>query len=170
MEFCFNLLNIPAVGYIGFAQSSYTVGEGDGAMDVCVELLGDERSYVLGKPLSVRLSSDGETAEGDAITTVLSSYQSKTVLKSHDCVIYAFSAAGVDFLPITQIAYFPPGSEPGHRTCISIPIVDDSLVEQNEAITLHLFVCDTAIVVTNDFAVGGILDNDGKRTYSYSSV
>ena len=47
--------------------------EGDGVLDVCVELFGDERSYVLGKPLSVRLSSDGETAEGDNIKTDSSS-------------------------------------------------------------------------------------------------
>ena len=155
-------LNIPAVGYIGFAQSSYTVGEGDGIMDVCVELLGDERSYVLGKPLSMRLSTDGETAEGGIITTF-----SREKLFSNLIVRYPFSAAGVDFLPITQITYFPPGSEPGHRTCVSIPIVDDALEEYTEVFTLHLFIFDTSVVVTNDVAVGSILDNDSKRFYLY---
>ena len=41
--------------------------EGDGVMDVCVELQGDEDSYVLGKPLSMRLSSDGDMAEGERV-------------------------------------------------------------------------------------------------------
>ena len=73
------------------------------------------------------------------------------------------SSAGADFIPITQIAYFPPGSEPGNRTCVSIPIIDDSLQEGTEGFTAHLFVCDTAVVATNDVAVCAILDNDSKR-------
>ena len=72
-----------SVAYIGFNQSSYTVAEGDGVVDVCVELLGDEGSYVLGKPLSVRLSSDGETAEGDALTTVTSFNHLPSMNSSH---------------------------------------------------------------------------------------
>ena len=72
---CFYCIKIQfiliSVAYIGFNQSSYTVEEGDGVLDVCVELLGDEGSYVLGKPLSVRLSSDGETAEGDALLFII---------------------------------------------------------------------------------------------------
>lgn len=157
-------MNIPTVGYIGFTQSSYTEEEGNGIMDVCVELLGYEKSYVLGKPLSVRINSDGDTAEGKVINAILTQEQNSS--DPSWLSGYTFSAAGVDFLPIAQITYFPPGSEPGHRSCVPIPIVDDSLEEQIETFTLHLFVYDTAIVVTNDVAVGGIVDNDGKRHYS----
>jgi len=40
------------------------VAEGDGVVDVCIELMGDEGSYVLGKLLLLRLSTEGETAQG----------------------------------------------------------------------------------------------------------
>lgn len=56
-----------SVGYVGFTQPSYSVQEGDGVMDVCVELQGDEDNYVLGKPLSVRLSNDGDMAESERV-------------------------------------------------------------------------------------------------------
>ena len=46
---------------------------------MCVELLGDEGSYVLGKPLAVRLSSDGKTAEGDVITAFTTPVYSATL-------------------------------------------------------------------------------------------
>lgn len=39
--------------------------EGDGNMSICIELLGDEESYVLGKLLLLRLSTDEETAQGE---------------------------------------------------------------------------------------------------------
>ena len=68
---CIFPITVSPVGYVGFTQPSYSVQEGDGVMDVCVELQGDEDSYVLGKPLSVRLSSEGETAEGENIVVPL---------------------------------------------------------------------------------------------------
>jgi len=49
--------------------------------------------------------------------------------------------AGVDFTPISQIIYFPSGCGPRNRTCVSIPIIDDSLEEESEFFNLHLFVC-----------------------------
>ena len=52
------------VGYVGFTQSSYSAKEGDGVVSICIELLGDQESYVLGKLLSLRLSTEGETAQG----------------------------------------------------------------------------------------------------------
>ena len=72
------------------------------------------------------------------------------------------STAGVDFTPVAKIVYFPSGSGPRNRTCVSIPIIDDSIVEQSESLSLHLFVCDTAIVVTKDTATGIIMDNDSE--------
>ena len=150
------------VGYVGFNQSSYTVKEGDGVMDVCVEMLGDEGSYVLGKPLSLRLSSDGETAEGDAITTFTFPIFSHLLIDDLHKMVVSSCTDGVDFSPIVQIVYFHSGSEPGQRACVSIPIIDDSLEEEHEAINLHLFISDTAIVMINDYATGIIVDNDSK--------
>ena len=42
-------------------------------MEVCVELQGDEDSYILGKPLSLRLGSDGDSAEGETVLVPLTS-------------------------------------------------------------------------------------------------
>ena len=74
----------------------------------------------------------------------------------------------MDFTPVAKIVYFPPGSGPRNRTCVSIPIIDDSVVEQTEFFSLHLFVCDTAIIVTRDTAKGIIMDNDSKSFFIQS--
>lgn len=68
----------------------------------------------------------------------------------------------MDFTPISQIVYFPPGSGPGNRICVSISIIDDSLEEHSESFNLYMFVCDTAVAVTRDTAIGIIMDNDSK--------
>ena len=76
--------------------------------------------------------------------------------------------AGVDFTPISQIIYFPSGSGPRNRTCVSIPIIDDSLEEESEFFNLYLFVCDTAIAVTRATANCTIMDNDSKSFCMYN--
>ena len=52
---------------MGFNKSSYTVEEGNGAVEVCIDLQGKKQSYVLGKPLRARISSKGDSAEGHVL-------------------------------------------------------------------------------------------------------
>ena len=73
MPFHYSPFIVFPVGYVGFTQSSYSVEEGDEVMEVCVELQGDEDSYILGKPLSLRLGSDGDSAEGETVPVPLTS-------------------------------------------------------------------------------------------------
>ena len=53
--------------YVGFNQSSYTVEESNGVVEVCIDLKGKKQSYVLGKPVRARISTKEGSAEGHVL-------------------------------------------------------------------------------------------------------
>ena len=46
------------------------------------------------------------------------------------------TSAGVDYVSTTAVITFPPGSGPGRRDCISIPIIDDFILEDDETFSV----------------------------------
>ena len=53
-----------------------------------------------------------------------------------------------------------PGASPGNRSCFTVTVLDDDLVELTENFILSLTTADAAIRITNS-ATGVIYDNDG---------
>ena len=82
------------------------------------------------------------------------------------CFLIFSSAAGSDYTDISVSLTFLPGSVPGVQECTQIEIIDDQLVESNEAFTISLSSTDTEINLAPGNGSVTILDNDG--TFSYS--
>ena len=52
---------------MGFKQSSYTIEEDNGVVEVCIQLQGKKQSYVMGKPVRARISTKEGSAEGHVL-------------------------------------------------------------------------------------------------------
>lgn len=139
-----------------FDQSSYTVAEGEGPLEVCVAIDG-----ALGVTVDVNLSSQDGTAEGITQGNFLLVITSLSMLR-HNSVLHC--VGDDDYDVVNEVFIFSPEGDP--IQCLNISIIDDELVENTEIFTLLFTVSAdyNARVLSDKPATVTILDNDEQIT------
>ena len=79
-----------------------------------------------------------------------------------------YMTGSIDYLSVTETLTFSSGSQ---RICVSVSIVDDGIVEYEEAfsVSIGLSTADDSVTISNDTAEVTIL-NDDSEIYSCDSV
>lgn len=130
------------------SQDDYNVNEGDGGVEVCIDL-------VAGVPLT-NIPIEISTQPGSAGRKFIKPITITITITAHTAVD--------DYATTNQSAFFATGSDVGTRLCINISIVDDILVEVIERFIINADSSDQNV----EFEVGGdqanvtITDNDSK--------
>ena len=146
---------------VEFAQPSYTVGENDGSVSVCINISG----AVLERNVTVFLSTEGF----DATCKLLLMFgainnmqeQENSVLHKNT---YQFSFSYLPFL-VAPNDYTAVTSQPvtfssaPSQMCVSITIINDFMIEPNELFNVVLESTDPAVQLTMAFASVTILDS-----------
>ena len=149
---------------VEFAQPSYTVGENDGSVSVCIDISG----AVLERNVTVFLSTEGF----DATCKLLLMFgtinniqeQENGVLHKLLYNTYQFSFSYIP-LPVAPNDYTAVNSQPvtfssaPSQMCVSITIINDFMIEPNEPFTVTLESTDPAVQLTLATASITILDS-----------
>lgn len=110
---------------IGFVQSLYTASEGDIPVEVCVEI----KQGSLGVPVIISILSTDSTYGNTYIINI------------------CFLPRLCQHLPTetTPMILIPSNPE----TCVSIVIIDDTILELNETLTLYISVTEQMSIVVH---------------------
>ena len=134
-------------------MTSYTVSEGNqSSLSVCVLVLGGQ----LARSVPVLLLTSSGSATGmQSNPTYSSNYTIRNVI-----VMFNQPSDGDDFLG----GSFDRSVDTSNSgmLCISISIIDDTVVEEAEGFTVNVSTTDTAVAISPSSATVVIIDNDGE--------
>jgi len=71
-------------------------------------------------------------------------------------------AAGSDYVAVPSPLTFPTNSSNGDQMCISIMIIDDTILEPSQSLSVVLNTSDSDVNIVNGLYVINILNNDCK--------
>ena len=134
---------------VTFEQQTYTVGEEDGSVTVCVRVTGEFE-----RPVEVNISTEPELAQSECTLCAF--------LQQFYCCVDCCGPiiGGSDFMSVSEVLIFKPSLN-GSRLCVIVDIVNDSVLEEEQTFFLVLSTADRYIAVQEDPAVVFIMDNDG---------
>ena len=136
---------------IGFKPISYTYGEDSGTATIHIVRLGDSDSDT-----TVTFSTvDGSARGKHVLQLVLNSSSAITIL------LY-ISPAPLDYIATTQQVVFAPDEK---EKIVSVPIVDDNVLEGEEMFSANLTTNDAHVSLFNSSASVSISDNDSEYMY-----
>ena len=129
---------------VGFQMESYTVGEDEGTLEVCIFMSGErERGF------SVDLLTPGGTALGEC----------GCLLANYISVLHVyFSTEWADFDPLSVKLVFNPDTS---EVCTNISITNDTVLEGNEEFSAIL-IADPYVILSPDSATIIIMDDDSE--------
>ena len=76
----------------------------------------------------------------------------------------SLNAAGDDYMAVSDSLTFGPSSPT--KQCVSITLLDDDYLEENETFSVSASTADSAVDIVSDTTVVTIVDNDGKNIAS----
>ena len=156
INFVYVLLFSYTVVDVEFAQPSYTVGENDGSVSVCIDISGAD----LERNVTVFLSTEGFDATCELLFGVINNMQEQENGVLHN----QFSSSYLPFL-VAPNDYTAVTSQPvtfssaPSQMCVSITIINDFMIEPNELFNVVLESTDPAVQLTMAFASVTILDS-----------
>ena len=133
---------------IVFEESTYSVGEQDGALEICAVAPAS-----LDVSVAVTIQATGGTAQGNF--TIIKHQTTCDNLSS----LFLFFVAGSDYSGLPSTLSFTP--ETSRTQCLIIQILDDALSEQTETILLLLSDNSGGAMVTPTQTTVFIIDDDG---------
>ena len=76
------------------------------------------------------------------------------------CFVCLIATSGIDYTGLPNVLSFFSGQATGDLSCIDVPIVDDSVVEEKENFTIVLYTNFPGITVSRVTSIVEIVDND----------
>ncbi len=139
---------------VQFTEEEYTVNEGDGTVQVCVEKDSD-----IAESFTVSLPTQDGSAGGELGTSAV---LWQTLYFHLLFNLYSVAGPDLDYDGTTLSVEFTPGGP--DMACVDIPIVDDNLSEGTEDFTVDL-VPSNPDVQEGDPSTATVLiiDNESKR-------
>ena len=174
----------PAVVEMGIAKSSYTILEGEGMAEVCVELAGlIERSVAVN--ISTVPSGQAEGMYGSKFLTLdntqLTSNSSFSPSLSLSFPLFPFllspslslpplwshpflkHPAGVDYVETSATLVYEPSGSAEQLLCQEVPIQNDTILENTESFDVTISTNDRGVNLTRSRVPVYIQDDDGVR-------
>ena len=145
---------------VGFAQE-YSIAEDSGVVIVCVELFSGPVETAI--EVEVFLSTvDVGSAQGLWLQPTKKSQPAKIIFLAFCFANTHVNVAGLDYNPVFESPLtFGFGSTVGDEECISVSIVDDSIVEATEQFEVSFTSGDPDIAISSLSTIVMILDSDG---------
>ena len=140
--------------------AAYTVDEGSGNAEVCVV-----SSPQLDKIVAVELRTEDDSAQSESCDVVsiiiilnsLHSYDLTIVAVVNTCACGC--AGGTDYTSVTQTLTLSLGAQ---RECVSVPLQDDSLVENDKTFDVILSTTEERVTLARDRAEVTIRNDDSE--------
>ena len=161
--------------YVGFEERFYRANESSSDVDACIHIVSGtiERNFNLDIITENFTATDGGRYIYSLIgsfcptvshlhTHILTYTHSVTFTLSHSHFLslsHTHTLSPEDYVHYEETVTVP-GASPGNRSCFSVTVLDDDLVEPTENFILSLTTGDAAIRITNS-ATGVIYDIDG---------
>ena len=156
--------------YVGFEERFYRANESSSDVDACIHIISGtiERNFNLDITTENFTATDGGRfiLLNHSLLPFIPHSHTYTLTYSHShCHTHTFSPSLSHSLSPEDYVHYEetvtvPGASPGNRSCFSVNVLDDDLVEPTENFILSLTTGDAAIRITNS-ATGVIYDNDG---------
>ena len=137
---------------VSLQQDLYVVLEDAGSVTVCASLSGENERMVV-----VSLSTQPDTAAGKTYIIMSNNSVHVCIL----CVILAY-AATADYGSTTALLTFEPADM---EECVTIPIVNDTILEDNEFFSVMLVTSDSGVMFTRVMSSVEIMDDDCKQHF-----
>ena len=134
---------------VTFEQQTFTIGEDDGSVTVCVRVTGEFE-----RPVEVNISTEPDSAQGESSLCACLQHFYRCI----DCC--GPIIGGSDFMSVSEVLIFEPSLNVS-RLCVMVDIVNDSVLEEEQTFSVVLSTADPDIIVQEAPAVIFIVDNDG---------
>ena len=134
---------------VTFEQQTFTIGEDDGSVTVCVRVTGEFE-----RPVEVNISTEPDSAQGESSLCARLQHFYRCI----DCC--GPIIGGSDFMSVSEVLIFEPSLNVS-RLCVMVDIVNDSVLEEEQTFSVVLSTADPDIIVQEAPAVIFIVDNDG---------
>ena len=132
---------------VNFSEPVYTVGEGDSHAEVCVVLTGQTS-----RNIAVTIIAQSNTASGKTISILYIIFSMS---------LNVLSMLDEDYInPVTISLTYPKSLDQNQTLCVNITIVDDSVLENEEELTVSIESTDRNVTTGSPSTVI-ITDNDG---------
>ena len=143
---------------VGLQQTSYSVGEGNGSLSVCVSI-----NRTAERDVVVSLVAISQTAQGRVyyVNPWISIWV--IILWVINCIDFHSSVPNDYAQPTPMELTIVAGTD---QQCTSISIADDAILENDELFSLQLNTTDQAVTLHPISANITIGDNDGKPCYT----
>ena len=156
--------------YVEFEERFYRANESSSDVDACIHIISGtiERNFNLDITTENFTATDGGRfiLLNHSLLPFIPHSHTYTLTYSHShCHTHTFSPSLSHSLSPEDYVHYEetvtvPGASPGNRSCFSVNVLDDDLVEPTENFILSLTTGDAAIRITNS-TTGVIYDNDG---------
>ena len=133
--------------------AAYTVDEGSGNAEVCVVF-----SPQLDKIVAVELRTEDDSAQSESCG-ILSIIIILNSLYSYDFTCACDCAGGTDYTSVTQTLTLSLGAQ---RECVSVPLHDDGLVENDKTFDVVLSTTEERVTLARDRAEVTIRNDDSE--------
>ena len=139
---------------------NYSIREGDGLLEVCLDLTGQ-----LARDITINITSMDMTAQGIFYINLCMTQNNNEHMPVYFAIMFLYhiiikasyiTTAPEDYLPAMSVVISPAD---GNRKCFFLTIIDDMFVEDDESFQLTLSSGDSSVIAT-DSAIVSILDND----------
>ena len=160
---------------IQISKLSYTVFEGQGPVEVCVEI-SPTTTVALPQSVTMKLAVKNITATGTNIKAICLTHalalDSDFMIWQRNTLAIFNSAAPSDYTPVSSTVYFPIGTVSGgdySRHCIYVEVEDDEIGEYTEVFQVIADTISSTNDTSNTFNIPShmqvyviIKDDDGK--------